>query len=145
MRSLADGVLLEFGASREEGLAWRQRILAWQPLLRTLFLNEVALWRFRAKSFGFELPEPVRLAQQAFDVQAANLLDGMADRIEGAAPKQETNLKTTSEQLNQVIAAFRSEHPQDALSPQTQTYFALAGRTEDLASAVNDAFSASGV
>ena len=143
VRSLADGVLLEFGATREEGLAWRQKILAWQPLLRTLFLNEVALWRFRAKSFGFELPEPVRLAQRAFDDQAANLLDGMADRIEGAQPKQAANLKTASEQLNQAIGAFRSEHPQD--SPQTQIYFALASRTEDLASAVHDAFSASGV
>jgi multidrug resistance protein MdtO len=87
VRSLADGVLLEFGAEREQGLAWRRKILEWQPLMRTLFLNEVALWRFRSQSFGYALPEPVRLAQQEFDDQAANLLDGMADRIEGGGAK----------------------------------------------------------
>lgn len=145
VRSLADGVLLEFGATREEGLAWRHRILAWQPLLRTLFLNEVALWRFRAKSLGYELPEPVRLAQQEFDDQVANLLDGMAGQIEGAKPKQAANLEVASQHLNQAIEAFRSEHPQDALSPQTQTYFALSSRAENLASSLKDAFSATGV
>lgn len=122
VRSLADGVLLEFGPTREQGLAWRREILGWQPLLRTLFLTEAALWKFRAKSFGYELPEPVRLAQRAFDDQAANLLDGMADRMEGVRPKQETNLEKASEHLNRAIEAFRSEHPQDALSPQIQTF-----------------------
>ena len=145
VRSLADGVLLEFGATREQGLAWRQKILAWQPPLRTLFLNEVALWRFRANSLGYQLPEPVRLAQQAFDDQAANLLDGMADRMEGVRPKQEANLEKASEDLNQAIKVFRSEHPQDALTPQTQTYLALSSRAENLASSLKDAFSASRV
>ncbi|MGA8557566.1 MAG: hypothetical protein WB630_24395, partial [Candidatus Acidiferrales bacterium] len=145
VRSLADGVLLEFGPTREQGLAWRREILGWQPLLRTLFLTEAALWKFRAKSFGYELPEPVRLAQRAFDDQAANLLDGMANRMEGVRPKQETNLEKASEHLNQAIEAFRSEHPQDALSPQIQTFFALSSRDEYLASSLNDTFSASGV
>jgi multidrug resistance protein MdtO len=145
VRSLADGVLLEFGATREQGLAWRREILAWQPLIRTLFLTEVALWKFRAKSFGYELPEPVRMAQWAFDDQAANLLDGMADRMEGVRPKQEANLDKASEHLNQAIKTFRSEHPQESLSPQTQAYFALSSRAENLASSLNDAFSASGV
>jgi multidrug resistance protein MdtO len=145
VRSLADGVLLEFGAAREQGLAWRREILAWEPPLRTFFLTEVALWKFRAKSVGYELPEPVRLAQRAFDDQAANSLDGLADRIEGVRPKQEANLAKASEHLNQAIEAFRSQHPQDALSPQAQTYFALSSRAEHLASSLNDTFSASGV
>ena len=145
VRSLADGVLLEFGATREQGLAWRREIFAWLPLLRTLFLAEVALWKFRAKSFGYELPEPVRLAQRAFDDQAANLLDGMADRMEGVRPKQEANLKKASEKLDQAIKTFQSEHPQEALSPQIQAYFALSSRAENLASSLNNAFSTSGV
>jgi multidrug resistance protein MdtO len=145
VRSLADGVVLEFGATREQGLAWRREILAWQPLDRTLFLNEAALWKFRGKSSGYELPEPVRLAQRAFDDQVGNLLDGKADRLEGTTPKQEANLEKASEQLNQAIKTFRSEHPQEALSPEAQTYFALSSRAENLASSLNDAFSASGV
>ena len=145
VRSLADGVLLEFGATREQGLGWRRKIFAWQPLLRTLFLTEIALWKFRAKSSGYELPEPVLLAQRAFDDQAAILLDGMADRMEGVSPKQHTNLEKVTERLNQEIEAFRSEHPQDVFSPETQAYFALSRRAENLASSLNDAFSASGV
>ena len=143
VRSLADGVLLEFGATRERDLAWRREILSWQPLLRTLFLNEAALWKFRAKSPGYELPEPVRLAQRAWDDQAANWLDGMADQLEGTSPKQQTNLEKASEQLNQAIKTFRSEHPHEALS--SQAYFALSSRAENLATSLNDAFSASGV
>jgi multidrug resistance protein MdtO len=145
VRSLADGVMLEFGATREQGLAWRREILSWQPLDRTLFLTEAALWKFRANSPGFELPEPVRLAQRAFDDQVANCLDSKADRLEGATPKQETNLEKASEQLNQAIKTFRSEHPQEALSPQAQAYFVLSSRAENLASSLNDAFSASGM
>jgi multidrug resistance protein MdtO len=145
VRSLADGVLLEFGASREQGMGWRRRILEWQPQVRTLFLTEVALWKFRAKSFGYELPEPIHLAQRSFDDQTANLLDGIADRMAGITPKQEANLEKASEHLNQAINSFRSEHPQEALSPQTQIYFALARRTENLAASLKAAFSAGGV
>jgi len=143
VRSLADGVLLDFGAMRERGLAWRREILAWMPQFRALFLTEVSLWKFRAKSPGYELPEPVRLAQRAFDDQTANMLDGIADRIEGVTPEHEANLERASEHLNQAIQTFRSEHPQEALSPQAQTYFALISRAEDLATSVTGAFSGS--
>jgi multidrug resistance protein MdtO len=145
VRSLADGVQLEFGATREQGLAWRRQILAWQPIDRTLFLSEAALWKFRAKSVGYELPEPLRLAQRAFDDQVGIFLDDKADRLEGTTPKEEANLEKASEQLNQAINTFRSEHPQDALSPHAQIYFALSSRAENLASSLNDAFSASSV
>ena len=38
VRSLADGVLLEFGPSRRHDLALRDRIRRWQPQLRALFI-----------------------------------------------------------------------------------------------------------
>jgi hypothetical protein len=71
----------------------------------------------------------------------------MADQIEGVGPKQEANLQKASENLNQAIEAFRSEHPQDALSPQSQEpdIFCPSSRAENLASSLNDAFSATGV
>ena len=141
VRSLADGVLLEFGAMREQGLAWRREILAWMPQFRALFLTEVSLWKFRAKSPGYELPEPVRLAQREFDDQTANMLDAIADRVEGVTPKQEANLEKASENLNQAIQTFRSEHPQEALSPQTQTYIDLSSRAENLATSLTGVFS----
>jgi hypothetical protein len=83
--------------------------------------------------------------QRAFDDQVGNLLDGKADRLEGTTPKQEANLEKASEHLNQEIKVFRSEYPQDVLSPEAQAYLALSSRAEYLASSLNDAFSASGV
>ena len=38
VRSFADGVLFEFGPSRQQDLALRDHIRRWQPQLRTLFL-----------------------------------------------------------------------------------------------------------
>jgi hypothetical protein len=62
VRALADGVLFEFGPSRQQDLALRTRILRWQPQLRMLFLTRIALWRYRLQLPGFELPKPVALA-----------------------------------------------------------------------------------
>ena len=138
VRSSADGVVLEFGASREEGLAWRRQILAWQPQLRILFLTQVALWKYRAKLPGYDLPEPVRRAQKEFDDQTANMLDGMADRIEGHTPAQETGLQEALVRLDQAIQTFRAEHPQDALAPQIQTYIPLSSRAEGLATSLSN-------
>lgn len=137
VRSAADGVLLEYGASREEGMAWRRKILAWQPQLRILFLTQVALWKFRANLPGYELPQPVRFAQREFDGQTANLLDSLADRIEGKVPAHETNLKDSLARLDQAIQAFRSQHPQDALAPQIQVYTRLSTRAESLATGLD--------
>jgi multidrug resistance protein MdtO len=138
VRSLADGVLLEYGASREEGMAWRHRILQWMPQFRTLFLMELALWKFRSRTPGYELPEPVRLAQREFDGQTANMLDGMADQVEGKTPAEETDLKESLAHLDHAIQAFRSEHPQDALAPQFQTYISLSTRAESLATSLSN-------
>jgi multidrug resistance protein MdtO len=41
VRSLADGVLLEFGPTRRHDLALRDRIRRWQPQLRALFIMRV--------------------------------------------------------------------------------------------------------
>jgi multidrug resistance protein MdtO len=138
VRSFADGVVLEFGASRERALEWRRQILACQPQLRILFLTQVALWKYHAKLPGYELPEPVRLAQREFDDQTANMLDGMADRIEGKTPVQETDLKSALTHLDQTIQAFRSEQPRDALAPQIQTYISLSTRAESLATSLDN-------
>jgi hypothetical protein len=50
-----------------QALALRDRIRRWQPRLRLLFLTRIALLKYRLQLPGFELPEPVRLAQEEFD------------------------------------------------------------------------------
>jgi multidrug resistance protein MdtO len=83
VRSLADGVLFEFGSSRQQDLALRQRIREWQPQLRTLFLMRIASLKYRLQLPGFELPDPVLSSLREFDDRSAALLEDMAGWIEG--------------------------------------------------------------
>ena len=83
VRALADAVWFEFGPSRQRDLALRSRILGWQLQLRMLFISCVTLVKYRLQLPGFELPEPVRLAQQQFEECLARTLDDMADQSGG--------------------------------------------------------------
>jgi len=83
MRASADAVLFEFGPSRLQDLAWRSRFKQWQPQLQLLFVTEIALWKYRARIPGFELPPTLGTAQRAFDDELARTLEALKDRIEG--------------------------------------------------------------
>jgi multidrug resistance protein MdtO len=74
VRALADGVLFEFGPSRPQDLALRDRIRRWQPRLQTLFLLRVATLKYCFASPGFGLPDSVRLSQSAYDERSAAVL-----------------------------------------------------------------------
>jgi len=132
VRALADGVLFEFGPSRHQDLALRARIRRWGPQLRTLFLIRVALLKYRLRLPGFELPEPVELAQQEFDAEMANVLDGMADRMDGKASGRKDNLEHLFERLEQTIRTCCSEGPQKLLTPELQTFLTLSRSIESL-------------
>src|SRR6202171_1776744 len=132
VRTLADGVLFEFGPSRQEDLALRDRIRRWQPQLRTLFLIRVALLKYRLRLSGFDLPEPVELAQQEFDEELARVLDGMADRMAGKVSQRKDNLKHSYERLEQTIRSCCSEGPQKLLTAEVQTFLALSRNIESL-------------
>jgi multidrug resistance protein MdtO len=132
VRALADGVLLEFGPSRAQDLALRSKIRQWQPQLRTLFLMRIALWKYRVQLPGFELPEPVRAAQQEFDYKVANVLDGIADRLEGKASRGKDNLEDSFKQLQQTVRSCCSLEPQQLPTAQ-QTFLTLSRNIESLA------------
>ena len=131
-RLLADGVLFEFGPSREQALSWRSRIIRWQPQLRILFLTRIALWKYRAQLPGFELPEAVRVAQQEFDRELAQKLDGIADRIEAKSSQEKDNFDNSFERLEQTIHSCCSEGPQKLLTAELQTFLALSRSIESL-------------
>jgi len=132
VKGSADGVLLEFGPSREQDLALRNRIRSWQPQLRTIFVTRTALLKYRLQLPGFELPEAVRVAQQEFDNRLAETLDGMAGRMEGKAPEKKENLEDSLERLEQTIRTCCSEQPQDVLAARLQTFLPLSRRIGDL-------------
>jgi multidrug resistance protein MdtO len=133
VRALADGVLFEFGPSRQQDLALRDRIRRWQPHLRTLFLMRVALLKYRLRLSGFDLPEPVELAQQEFDEELARVLDGMADRVEGKVSERKDNLEHSFEHLEETIRSCCSEGPQELPTAEVQTFLALSRSTESVA------------
>jgi hypothetical protein len=56
--ALSDAVLFEFGPSREQDLALRDRIRHWQPQLRTLFLIRLALLKYRLRLAALIYPNP---------------------------------------------------------------------------------------
>jgi multidrug resistance protein MdtO len=100
VRSLADGVLFEFGPSRQPDLALRESFRQWQPQLRTLFLLRVTSLKYRLGLPGFELPEAIRIWQREYDDRSAGVLDDMANRVEGTQdgpPIREGSLEAIDE------------------------------------------------
>lgn len=132
VRALADAVLLETGPSRQQDLILRGRIERWQAQLRMLFIMRVALWRYRVRVSGFELPAPVATAQQKFDEALADVMDGMADRSEGKTSQGKDDFEDAFEGLERTVRSYRSEGPQGLLAPELQAFLALSRRIADL-------------
>ena len=131
VRALADGVLFEFGPSREQDLALRDRIRQWQPKLRMLFITRIVLWRYRVGLPGFELPEAMQPAQRKFDNRLAVALDGMTDQMDGKASTEVDDLTRAYAQLEQ--AAWKVAPKQEDLTPQMQSFLLLSRRIAALA------------
>lgn len=131
VRSLADGVLLEFGPSRQQDLALRDHIRRWQPQLRTLFVMRIASLKYRLQLPGFELPEAARLAQQEYDDRSAQMLEDMADRIEGNA-SEVTRLPDSIGTLEQILGACCSEEGGQLTTEQVQSLVTLLRGIEGL-------------
>ena len=119
VRALADGVLLEFGSSREQDLALRSLIRRVQPQMRVLFIMQIAEWKYRVQLPGFELPEVIAVQQREFDDRLAESLDAMADRIEGRSTSVQQTLQEALARLERTIQTYRpkgtSEGRYDAL------------------------------
>jgi multidrug resistance protein MdtO len=137
VRTLADGVLFEFGPSRQQDLALRDRIRRWQPQLRLVFLTRIALLKYRLRLPGFELPEAVSLAQQEFDNELAGTLEGIADRMEGKVSEVRENLEASLERLERTAVACCPGLPQKALATPLQTFLPLSRTIEQLTSVLN--------
>lgn len=132
VRAAADGVLFEFGPSRNQDLAWRSKIREWQPQLRLLFVTEIALWKYRANLPGFELPDALRAAQRGFDNELARALEGLADRMEGR-PSDAKPSEEWLAPLEQAARAHDVSEPKQNMTSRFQIFLALDRRVEELA------------
>jgi multidrug resistance protein MdtO len=135
VRASADGVLFEFGSSRNQDLAWRSKIREWQPQLRLLFLAEIALWKYRARVPGFELPESARVAQRAFDDELARALAELADRMEGRPPGAKPREEWLAP-LERAVRAYDVHQPQKQTAIRLQAFLSLHRRVENIATSL---------
>jgi len=135
VRAAADGVLFEFGPSRQQDLTWRSKFRQWQPQLRLLFITEIALWKYRARLPGFELPESVQVTQRAFDDELARALEGIADRIEGR-PSQVGLIEEPLARLERAVSTYEGSEPQPATADRFQSFLSLHRRIESLTSSL---------
>jgi len=140
VRSLADGVLFEFGPARQRDLELRNLIRRWQPELRTLFLMRVASWKYRVQVPGFEFPENIRVRQAAYDERSAGMLEEMADRIEGQRVVVAGQFEDSTNRLKQTIEEAEAEQSRGLPAERAQSFTTLLrgidGLTASLASEV---------
>jgi multidrug resistance protein MdtO len=138
IRSLGDGVLLEFGPYREQDLALRGRIRRWQTQIRMLFITRIVVWKYRAHLPGFELPKPVAEAQREIDNNLALALEEIADRMEerrssGAEPRLENSV----EHLDRTVENYHSQEPRQIFAAQFEALLALDRRVQSLMISLN--------
>ena len=131
VRALADGVLLEFGPSRGQDLALRNRIRQWQPKLRLIFIARTVLWKYRMQLPGFELPETVRIHQREYDEHSAQALEEMADEIDGRSAGVKATASDSSE-LQRVLQACRTEGPEQLSAGRIESFAALLREIDEL-------------
>jgi multidrug resistance protein MdtO len=144
VRALADGVLFEFGDSRQESLALRSQIIRWQAQLRMLFLTRIALWKYRVQLPGFELPNPVVTAQQEFDDRLAKVLDVMADRMEGRVSEGTKNFRSSVGSLDRTIQSYYPGMSNEVVTAQFGAFLSLSHRIEDLTLSLDMEMAAAG-
>jgi multidrug resistance protein MdtO len=135
VRASADGVLFEFGPSRQQDLALRNRLRQWQPQLQLLFVTEIALWKYRAQLPGFELPDTLVAAQRGFDDELAQTLEAIADRIEGR-PSQVELFEESLARLERAVSTYEGSEPQPAPADRFQAFLSLHRRIETLTSSL---------
>ena len=131
LRALGDGVLFEFGPTREADLAWRRRFLAWQAPLRLAFLTRVVLVKYRLGIPGFQLPPALGAALAEFDRELGQRFDNVADRLEHGTSNPDA-LEDALARLEEVSRSEASPH----------TFLPLSRRIASLTASLDQDFSA---
>jgi multidrug resistance protein MdtO len=129
LRQQADGLMLEFGGSREHNLAARSHLLRWQLQLRIVFVTRIALLRYLLLLPGFEVPEPLLQTQEIADSQLSKRLERLADRISDKAP---SSLATYETQLPVASRILKDSHFDTSLAPHSRSFLLLSSRITSL-------------
>ena len=135
---LGDGVLFEFGSSRQQDLALRGQIMRWQSEVRMLFLMETTWLNYRLQLPGFELPEGLREAQLEFDDEFARTFESMADRFEGKSSTRKAEFENSVKRLEQTIRTCYSRDSTQQVTAQLQTFQSLWLKIKSLTTSMSD-------
>ncbi len=115
VNSQADAVLFELGRGRSRSLALRERLLEWQPELRSLFLMQVALLQYRLQVLPIELPPGILAPAYRFDTELSKMLQAIARAFSGKHAAYDTAPAYKAyEQLKDVIESSYTETPMRA-------------------------------
>ena len=136
LRQQADGVMLEFGPGREHSLSVRSQILRWQLQLRVVFILRIALLKYRLRFPGFEVPEPIQGAQQAFDIRLAGRLESMADRLSGRDAQNQQSIEPPLSSLEKSIQECCPEEQSDCL-PALRSLLPLCSQVDSILTALD--------
>jgi multidrug resistance protein MdtO len=129
LRQQADGLMLEFGGSREHNLGARSHLLRWQLQLRIIFVIRIALLRYLLRLPGFEIPEPLLRTQEIADGQLAERLERLADRISNKVPSL---LATYDTQLPVTPSTVYDPRSDTSLTPHSRSFLLLSSRITSL-------------
>lgn len=136
VRQQGDGVMLEFGPSRERDIAMRAQLLQWQLQLQRIFLARIAMLKYRLRLPGFELPAQVQTIQMEYDGHQAAALEAMADRLEGKAMRREDSGPSFQSVEQAVQQCCRTEAQANA-GAQLSTFISLAHHLDSLVQSLN--------
>jgi multidrug resistance protein MdtO len=125
LRQQADGLMLEFGGSREYNLATRSHLLRWQLQLRIILVTRIALLRYLLRLPGFEIAEPLLRTQEIADCQLAERLTSLADRISDEVP---SSLATYAIQLPVAPSITYDPRSDTSLAPHLRSFLLLSSR-----------------
>ena len=129
LRQQADGLMLEFGGSREHNLAARSYLLRWQLQLRIIFVTRIALLRYLLRLPGFEVPEPLLRTQEIADSQLSERLERLADQISDKEPSSPATYDTHCPLPQVVMYDSKSD---TSLAPRSRSFLLLSSRITSL-------------
>ena len=128
----ADAVLFEVGFNRNRSLVLRDRLLGWQPRLRSIFLLEVALLQYRTQVAPKTLPREILAAQTAFDQEISDLFEALAaDRTKAEAVEGQRVKQSFAELRAAIFKAYRSQP-----TARAQAVLMLSSHLVELATAI---------
>jgi multidrug resistance protein MdtO len=131
-RALADSVLFEFGPLRQQSLELRSQIRRWQPQLRVLFLMRIASLKYRLQLPGFEMPDSVRLSQQAYDEASARMLEEIADKFEGREHQIGSGAEDLGELIHRKLQDVEAEAKKELPAAQAHSFVTLLSQIDGL-------------